>query len=105
MSDIRIEIMSHRAGLKAEGTLTEGGAVLFRVVARYEPRSTGPGLAYPWITYIVGRENIPQRFTTYDGALREVKALALRQFDLVVEEQARSRVNEELEQMVTEIMS
>jgi hypothetical protein len=102
MKDIEVKILSRRSENFASGLVVVDGATTFRVVAEYDPRG-GARLSYPWVTYIVDRENIPQRFMTYDGALAEVKALALRQYDLAVQEQMRARVNDELREMVEEI--
>ena len=104
MQGIQIQITSCRSENRASGTVTVGGVVTFRCMAEYSPRSTGNGLAYPWVTYICNRENIPQRFITFEGALSEVKALTMRQFDLEAQEQMRSRTTEELDRMVEEIM-
>lgn len=103
MTDIQIQIDSDRPVHRAVGVVTEGGVERFRCIAQYDPKNTGIRVSYPWVTYLVGRENIPQRFMTFDGALAEVKALTLRQFDLAVQEQSRARVNAELQEMVEEI--
>lgn len=103
MTDIQIQIDSDRPVHRAVGVVTEGGVERFRCVAQYDPKNTGIRVSYPWVVSITNTDAVLQRFTTYDGALAEVKALTLRQFDLAVQEQSRARVNEELQEMVEEI--
>ena len=106
MMNIQIHINSNRAGYGASGTVRIGAVVDFRAEAKYAPTNTGPGLAYPWVVTVPTNEDaLPQRFTTYDGALAEVKALTLRNFDLAVQEQSRARVSEDLKKMVEEILA
>lgn len=97
--DIQISIHSYPNSRRVNGSVLVGGAEVFRCVGEYDPRNTGSGLSYPWRVHLVNKENIPQRFMTFEGMLAEVKALTLRQFDLLCQEQSQHRVNEELAAM------
>lgn len=102
MRGIEVLIVARREDQRASGVVLVDGVEAFRAFAEYRP-TLGAHLAYPWLVDILGRETVPQRFMTYDGALAEVKALALRQYDLAVSEQARARVDAELKELVEEL--
>ena len=103
-SDDRIYLTldSHRDH-GANGIVT-GTTVIFHAKAEHDPRE-GTRASYPWVVFTPGRESIPQRFATYDGALREVEALALRHFRVLVSEERDRQVQQDLDQMVDEITS
>jgi hypothetical protein len=104
-SDDRIYLTldSHRDH-GANGIVYDGTTVIFHAKAEHDPRE-GTRAPYPWVVFTPGRESMPQRFVTYDGALREVEELAIRHFHLLVSEQRDRQVTEDLEQFVDEITS